>query len=1203
VARGWRFAVDRGGTFTDLVAETPAGEQLCLKLLSEAPGRYRDAAREGIARLLALHGASGGEVERVRVGTTVATNALLERTGARTALVMTAGLGDALAIGTQERPELFKREIVLPEPLYECVIEAQERLASDGEVLVPLDANALAGALRRAREAGCEAVAIAFLHGWRYPAHEQEAQRVARAVGFAQVSVSHEVGALERIVMRGASTVVDAYLTPVVRAYVTTLEHGLADIAPNATVEYMQSHGGLAAGAHFRGPGALLSGPAGGLVGMVGAGRALGRVALVGFDMGGTSTDVSVYDGHFERRYESEIAGQKLASPMLDIHTVAAGGGSVLSFESGRFRVGPRSAGARPGPACYGLGGPLAVTDIHVALGRLRPECFPRVFGASGEEPLSVEPARAGFARLAREISDAGATCSPEEVAEGFLTVAIETMATAIKGATLGAGHDPARYTLVAFGGAGGQHACRVAETLGMREVLIHPLAGVLSALGIALAEPSAIRRATLAAPLDTAGIAAAHALAARLSAEAAARLPAPDQALLTVHADLRVASAEHTLAIALGSAEDMRRNFATAHAKRYGYAPAADEALLVEAITVEAKLAERAAVRAAPRARPAPAAQVRAYFAGAWREVPLVERSSLAVGATLDGPAILAEPTATTIVESGWSASVEAGGELLLRHRAARARAPLEAARPDAALLEVFHALFRHAAEQMGQVLRQTASSVNIRERLDYSCALFDADGALIANAPHMPVHLGSMGASVRAVRERHGRAIARGESYLVNSPYAGGTHLPDLTVVTPVFLAGDATASFWVASRAHHADVGGVSPGSMPPFSTDIREEGALFEGERIVRNGTLERALLKERLAAGRYPARAIERNLADLSAQLAANARGVAELERLCESYGRAGVGAYMRHVQDNAEAMVRAAARALAAEHPALACGAHAGEELDGGERIQVEVRLSAENGSAEVDFAGSSGVSPRNFNAPLAVCTAAVLYVFRTLVDADIPLNEGCLRPIRLKVPVPSLLAPEWPAAVVAGNVETSQCIVDALYGALGVLAGSQGTMNNVSFGNERCQYYETIAGGAGAGPGFRGASGVHTHMTNSRLTDPEVLETRLPVRVRCFAYRRGSGGKGRWPGGDGLVRELEFRESVELSILSNHRLRGPRGAAGGLPGAPGINRVRRADGTVLALGATAFLPVGPGDVLRVETPGGGGFGAPGEGG
>jgi 5-oxoprolinase (ATP-hydrolysing) len=1194
----WQFYVDRGGTFTDVVGRAPDGALSCLKLLSEAPGRYSDAATEGIRRLLDQHGAHGSQVARVRVGTTVATNALLERSGAATTFVVTCGFEDLLRIGTQERPHLFRRRIELPAPLYSQVIGARERITAEGEVLTPLDEGDLMRALAAARAAGSQAVAIAFLHGWRYPHHEQRAAQLARAAGFSEVAASHAVLPLERIIPRADTTVADAYLTPVLSAYIERLSSALRALVPEAQVEFMTSHGGLAEARTLRGVAALLSGPAGGLVGMAAVGRACGATRLVGFDMGGTSTDVSLYHGEFPRRYETRVAGVRIHGPMLDIHTVAAGGGSLLGYQDGRYRVGPESAGAVPGPACYGRGGPLAVTDIHVVLGRLRAECFPRVFGPSGDGALEAGPARAKFAALAREISAAeGGSLSAEAVAEGFLTVAVETMAGAIKEVTLGAGHDPADHTLVCFGGAAGQHACRVADALGMRAILIHPLAGVLSALGIGLAERRAVRRATLGAPLDAGGFARAETLARTLGEAVRTQVGSDAAGAPTecgVRAELRLEAAETTLSVPLGEVSAMRAAFVTAHRQRYGYLPEPNAALVIQAVTVEAVRPERLAVDA--RLPPSAAAPrtVTAWFEARACQVPLIERASLAPGARLSGPAILAEPTATTVIEPGWSAHVQAGGELLLERRDVPTRRHIDPARVDGATLEVFHALFAHAAEQMGVVLRQAASSVNIRERLDYSCALFDAGGALIANAPHMPVHLGSMGASVRAVMARHGPQIAAGDSFLLNSPYAGGTHLPDLTVVTPVFVAGP-RPEFWVASRAHHADVGGITPGSMPPFSTRIDQEGALFEGERIVHRGRLESRWLRERLAQGPHPARAIERNLADLAAQLAANARGAHELKRLCQHYGLGVVSAYMNHVQDNAEATVRAAIRALD-----IAGAPPAGNTLvlDGGERVVVQVRADRAGGGAEVDFAGTSPTSPRNFNAPLAVCTAAVLYVFRTLVDAEIPLNEGCLRPIRLSVPAGSLLSPAAPAAVVAGNVETSQCIVDALYGALGVLAGSQGTMNNVTFGNARYQYYETIAGGAGAGPGFDGASGVHTHMTNSRLTDPEVLEARLPVLVREFRYRRGSGGGGRWRGGEGLMRILEFRTALEVAILSNHRSHGPQGARGGASGAAGRNVWQRADGSEQDLGATAAFAAGSGDRLVIETPGGGGYGA-----
>ena len=1197
---GWQFWIDRGGTFTDIVARTPAGQLVATKLLSVAPGRYRDATLPGIRALLARHGSAADSIERVRVGTTVATNALLERSGAATALVITRGLADALAIGTQERPELFRRDIRLPPPLYARVLEARERISAEGTVLEPLDAGLLAAGLAALRREGIESVAIVLLHGWRYPAHERAAAELARAAGFTSVAVSHEVAALEGLVARGHTTVADAYLAPGVGGYVAELASELTALGPGVALELMQSHGGLAPAAAFRGPNAVLSGPAGGLVGMVETARGAGFTRLVGFDMGGTSTDVSLYDGHYARRTELSVAGVRLQVPALDIHTVAAGGGSVLRFEDGRCAVGPASAGAVPGPVAYGRGGPLAVTDIHVLLGRLRPERLPRVFGRDGDAPLEVEAVRARFGALAAEMAaGGGGERSPEEVAEGFLAVAVDTMANAIKHVCLGAGHDPSQFTLACFGGAGGQHACRVAQALGMRSIFIDRLAGVLSAVGIGLAAPRTLRRGTLGCVLDAGGLAAADALAAALAAAARPALGGAAETRRVSRAELRVQDSEVALAVEFGTPAAMSAAFRAEHARRFGYRPPDGATLVIAAVSVELEGAAAAALPAVelPPAGSRPhAVEVDSWFAGRWQRVPLIDRDTLAAGSRVTGPAIIAEATATTVVEPGWRAELVAGGGLVLHHDGSVTMPRIDAARPDPVFIEIFGGLFMHVAEQMGLVLRQTASSVNIRERLDYSCAVFDADGRLVANAPHMPVHLGSMGASVRAVRERHGAAIRPGDAYLVNSPYAGGTHLPDLTVVSPVHLEAGTAAQYWVASRAHHADVGGTTPGSMPPFSRTIDEEGALFTGERIVSEGRFDAAFVTASLAAGRWPARNIPRNLADLAAQLAANARGAAELGRLVAAHGAAVVSAYMAHVQRNAEARVRSALRglAIAGRGPVR----HA-TELDGGERLVVTLEVDAERGAARVDFTGTSAQSASNFNAPRAVCTAAVLYVFRTLVDGDIPLNEGCLAPLELVIPAGSLLDPAPPAAVVAGNVETSQAIVDLLYGALGVLAGSQGTMNNFTFGDADCQYYETIAGGAGAGAGFDGASGVQTHMTNSRLTDAEVFEARLPVLLREFRYRRGSGGRGRWHGGDGLIRRVEFRRPLAAAILANHRRVAPRGLAGGADGACGRTTVYRADGSTQLLGATDAVAVGTGDAIEIETPGGGGYGAP----
>ena len=1198
MAGGWQFWVDRGGTFTDVVGRRPDGRLLALKLLSTVPGRYEDATVPGIRQLLASHGGAGAAVDCVRVGTTVATNALLERRGARTALVTTAGLGDALAIGTQERPHLFRRHIELPAPLYATVIEARERIDTAGHVLEPLDEPALATALAAARTAGCESVAIVLMHGWRHPAHEQACARLARAAGFAAVSVSHEVVPIEGFVPRGHTTVADAYLAVLVGGYVARLVAELEALGSGIRVELMQSHGGLAPASAFRGTNGVLSGPAGGLVGMVATGRAAGFSRLIGFDMGGTSTDVSLYDGAYPRRTELVVGGVHLALPALDVHTVAAGGGSVLRFADGRLAVGPDSSGAVPGPASYGRGGPLSLTDCHVLLGRLVPSRLPSAFGPGGDAPLDVGVVRERFAALAAAIGAAtGSTTAAEAVAEGFLTVAVDTMANAIKHVSLQNGQDPAHFALACFGGAGPQLACRVAEALDIATIVIHPLAGVLSAVGIGLAEPRSVRRGTLGAPLDAAGVAAAATLAAELAAQARAGLGGTAEAGRRTLAEIRSADSEVALPVELEAPAAMAAAFVAEHARRFGFRPAEGNAFVIAAVSVElighGTIAELGATAPVAASR-GPAERTRAWFDGALRDVPIVERAALAAGARLDGPAIVFEATSTTVVEPGWSAEHRAGGELVLTCHGRRVRRTIDASRADPVLLEVFAGLYMHVAEQMGAVLRQTASSVNIRERLDYSCALFDATGRLVANAPHMPVHLGSMGASVRAVMELHRGTIRAGDAFLVNSPYAGGTHLPDLTVVSPVHRAGAPEPEFWVASRAHHADVGGATPGSMPPFSRTIDEEGALFTGERIVTGGAFDEALVRRLLGRGRFPARAVGRNLADLAAQLAANARGAAELERLIATHGAPVVAAYMRHVQANAEARVRAALRALAIAGRGPVRHAR---ELDGGERLVVTLEVDAASGAARVDFTGTSAQSAGNFNAPRAVCTAAVLYVLRTLVDSDIPLNEGCLAPLELLIPPGSLLDPQPPAAVVAGNVETSQCIVDLLYGALGVLADSQGTMNNFTFGDADCQYYETIAGGAGAGPDFDGASGVQTHMTNSRLTDAEVLEGRLPVRLREFRYRRGSGGAGRQRGGDGLVRRIEFLRPLSAAILSNHRRLAPRGLAGGGDGAAGRTTLLRRDGTCESLGATAAVEVLAGDQILIETPGGGGFG------
>ena len=1204
---GWAFAVDRGGTFTDVVGTAPDGSLHTCKVLSRDPHRPADPALRGIGLLLDQHGgACGRRVTSVRLGTTVATNALLERAGAPTLLVTSQGMRDALLIGYQDRPDIFARAIRRPSPLYREVVEVPERLDAHGQVLTPLDEDALGRALSAARAAGIEAVAIAFLHGFRHPAHEIRAAAIARAAGFAEVIASHAAAPLLGFVARGDTTVADAYLSPILLRYTQSFRASLRAAHGDATVAFMQSNGGLVDAAGFRGVNGVLSGPAGGVVGMIAAGTAEGPRRLIGFDMGGTSTDVSLSTGDIPRRFAAEIDGVRLQTPLVDITTIAAGGGSVLRFADGRLQVGPASAGADPGPACYRRNGPATITDCNVVLGRIPADRFPRVFGPTGDRAIDPAASRARLAELCAAASaESGAGYSVEALAEAFLQVACARMANAIRELALHHGEDPARFGLLAFGGAAGQHACAVAGLLGGDEVLLHPLAGVLSAYGIGLTGRRAIRRRTVEAALDAAGLAAGRQTLNALETDARADLLrqgiAGSLVEMRTTAHVRLAGSDTTLELPWRPADALRAAFFEAHARLYGFA---DETAPLVIGSVMAEAIER--VTAAPNVAagkdplpadaPTPAANASVWIEGVLRTVPVVARRDLSPGAQLTGPMLLCEDGATSWIAPGWAGHVASSGLVVLnRSQSARGigHPDASATGPDPMRLEVFNALFMHVAQQMGAVLQHTASSVNIKERLDFSCAIFDATANLVANAPHMPVHLGSMGASVAAVLDTFGGDLRAGDAYLVNSPYAGGTHLPDMTVVSPVFDASGARLEFFTASRAHHADVGGISPGSMPPDSRTIADEGALVEPTRIMRDGALDAERLRQLFCDNPWPARNFAQNLADLRAQLAANSRGERELRRAAADHGGATLLAYMRHVQDNAERCVRRAIRRLR--------DGSFRYELDNGQVIAVRIAVEPQAGTATVDFAGTSPQQSNNFNAPLAVTTAAVLYVFRTLIDEPIPLNAGCLRPLTILVPHGSMLDPVAPAAVVAGNVETSQCIVDALYGALGLQAAAQGTMNNFTFGNERYQYYETIAGGAGAGAEFDGASGVQTHMTNSRLTDPEVLETRFPVLLREFSIRRGSGGAGRHRGGDGLVRRVEFLEAMTANVLANHRRIAPFGLEGGAPGAPGRNTVRRrgrADSETVA--ATFGLAVEPGDEIQIETPGGGGFGAQG---
>ncbi|MFY9929554.1 MAG: hydantoinase B/oxoprolinase family protein [Streptosporangiaceae bacterium] len=1196
--RHWEFWIDRGGTFTDIVALRPDGRLVAHKLLSDNPRAYADAAVAGVRQLLGLR--SGEEfpaeqVGSVRLGTTVATNALLERKGKPTVLVITEGFADALRIAYQNRPRIFDRHIVLPEVLYERVIEARERVTADGEVLVPLDEDDLKTQLQQAYEDGFRSAAVVCMHGYRHTAHEARIGELARATGFTQVSESHQTSPLMKLVSRGDTTVVDAYLSPILQRYVSEIAGEL-----NGTrLLFMQSNGGLTDASGFRGKDSILSGPAGGIVGMARTAQDAGFSKVIGFDMGGTSTDVSHFAGEFEREYETQVAGVRMRAPMLSIHTVAAGGGSVLHFDGSRYRAGPDSAGADPGPACYRQGGPLTVTDANVLLGRIQPDHFPQVFGENGDQPLDAETTRTLFGQLSDEITEAtGDTRGAEEVAAGFLEIAVANMASAIKKISVQRGYDITEYVLNVFGGAGGQHACAVADQLGMTRVLIHPLAGVLSAYGIGLADIIAMREQAVEEPLTQDLIEALPGIFGPLEADATAEVEAegvpPDQITVARRAHLRYQGTDSSVIVPAGHLGDMTAAFEAEYSRRFSFLMP-DKPVLVEAISVEAvsagdggtqpDLASGARVTEAPPGTEATARM----FTGAWADVGLYPRAGLRPGHAVDGPALITEELATTVVEPGWQAVVTDRGDLLLSRTEARPDRAGAGTEADPVMLEIFNNLFMSVAEQMGVRLQSTSHSVNIKERLDFSCAVFDADGGLIANAPHMPVHLGSMGESIKMVIARNAGRIRPGDVYVLNDPYHGGTHLPDITVVTPVFDPAGEKIWFYVASRGHHAEIGGVSPGSMPAASTRVEEEGVLIDNWLLVSGARLREAETTELLTSAEYPSRDPATNLADLRAQIAANERGLAELRKMVEHFGLDVVHAYMAHVQENAAESVRRVITAL-----------HDGEfryELDNGAEVRVAVRVDREARTAEIDFTGTSPQLADNFNAPSSVAMAAVLYVFRTLVDDDIPLNSGCLHPLKVIIPPGCMLAPEYPAAVAAGNVETSQVVTGALYAALKVMAEGSGTMNNVTFGNERYQYYETVASGSGAGEGFDGTGVVQTKMTNSRLTDPEILEWRYPVLLESYRIRPGSGGAGRWHGGDGGVRRLRFNEPMTVTTLTGHRRVPAFGLAGGEPGALGRHWIEHPDGSTTPMRGCDSVAVQPGDVFVIETPGGGGYG------
>ena len=1197
MAQPWQFWIDRGGTFTDIVARGPDGRLSTHKLLSENPERYQDAAIAGIKQVLGIapdQPIPAGLVGQVKMGTTVATNALLERKGDRTLLLVNRGFADLLRIGNQARPRLFDLHVTLPTLLYERAVEIPGRVGVDGYIIEALDEDAARAALAAARAEGIQACAIALIHAWKHPAMEQRLAALARAAGFTQVSASHQVSPLLRLVPRGDTTVVDAYLSPILRRYVDQVASELAGVR----LYFMQSNGGLAEASSFQGKDAILSGPAGGIVGAARTAAMAGLDRIIGFDMGGTSTDVALYDGAFERAFETEVAGVRMRAPMMAINTVAAGGGSILHFDGSRYRVGPDSAGANPGPACYRRGGPLTVTDANVMLGKIQPRHFPSIFGPAGDQALDADVVRARFAELAGEAA-AGEASRPEQVAEGFLRIAVANMANAIKQVSTQKGHDPAHFALQCFGGAGGQHACLVADELGMETVFIHPYAGVLSAYGMGLADQGALREQAMELPFGAEAMPALQAEAGRLAEEAGQALIAqgadPAQLRIRRMVHLRYAGTEAALPVELVDADGIAEAFTAAHRARFGFATP-ERPLVAEAVAVEAtapgEAVQEPELPARDGGRPEAVDTVTIWSGGQAREAPVFDRTQLYAGDRIRGPALVREANATTVVEPGWTAEMTARDHMLLRRTEPRAdAAPAGTDRTDPVLLELFNNLFMHVAEQTGIVLQNTSLSVNIKERLDFSCAIFDADGNLVANAPHVPVHLGAMGESVKTVLRRRGDSLRPGDVVALNNPFNGGTHLPDVTVITPVFDEAGQAIRFFVGSRGHHADIGGITPGSTPPGSRTLEQEGVVIDDFLLVDSGRFREAELRALLAGAAYPARSPDVNVADVKAQVAANEAGVQELGRVVARYGWETVRAYMRHVMDNAEESVR---RVIAG----IGDGSF-DYTMDDGSPLRVQVTVDRDARSAVVDFTGTGPQRADNFNAPPAVSRAVVLYCFRCLVGADIPLNDGCLKPIQIIIPPGTFLSPAPGAAVVAGNTEVSQAACNALFGALGTMACSQATMNNFLFGDATRQYYETICGGSGAGPDFEGTSAIQTHMTNTRMTDPEVLELRYPVRLERFGIRRGSGGAGKHRGGDGAVRALRFLEPMTAVIVASRRTVAPFGLDGGADGAAGRQWVERADGLRQELTGTDQAALEPGDLFVIETPGGGGCGPP----
>ncbi len=1192
----WKFWIDRGGTFTDIVARSADGRIVNHKLLSENPQQYHDAALAGIRHLLSLNADDSlpaDKIESIRMGTTVATNALLERKGTPTVLVITEGFADALRIGNQSRPDIFALDIKLPEVLYDCVIEIPERTSASGVITKPLDEALSLERLQEACQAGYRSCAIVLMHGYSYPGHEQAVAELARQCGYYQISLSSLCSPLPRLISRGDTTVADAYLSPILHHYVNKLQNELGSIP----LLFMQSNGGLCHAKAFQGKDAVLSGPAGGVIGGIETACRAGFQFLIGFDMGGTSTDVWHYAGEYEHQSEHVVAGVRLRTPMMRIYTVAAGGGSILHYCDERFQVGPDSAGADPGPACYRRGGPLSVTDCNVLLGKVQPGNFPIVFGENGDLPLDAEVVREKFSTLSASIPSTGEKHRVLRIAEGFLTIAIENMAQAIRKISVQRGYNISGYALCVFGGAGGQHACLVADALGMKTIYCHPLAGVLSAYGIGLAVVSTVNEKAIGKPLNTDSVNNLLTQLQQLRDAGLNDLARQGENISDTETIarlfLRYPGSDTSLELPFYSeVDELIQQFTNAHRQQFGYSDPSS-GIIIESlrVTVSTRADDPPESLMTSAIHKTHKNLTEFFSGGRMHAAEIVERVSMRTGETVEGPAIITESTGTLIVEPGWKATVQPGLAIVLTRTGSRTinQLPPDNSNADPVLLEIFNRRFMSIAEQMGLVLERTSHSVNIKERMDFSCALFTPAGDLIANAPHIPVHLGSMSDSVRAVIQKYSGDIRTGDSFVLNNPYSGGTHLPDITVITPVFDKLNTSLLFFVASRGHHADIGGITPGSMPASSGNISEEGVLLDNIRFVRNNLLDEKLLTSLLRGNKHPARNPAQNIADLRAQLAANQQGIRELHVLLDEFCTDRVTAYTTHVLNNAEMAVKSR---LATLQDGQYCS-----KMDNGAKICVSITVNRKNQTAVIDFSGTSGQLDSNFNAPASVCRAAVLYVFRCLLNRDIPLNEGCLRPLYLQIPKHSVINPDFPAAVVAGNVETSQVVVDCLFAALGVMAAAQGTMNNFTFGNEHFQYYETLCGGTGAGPDHNGTSAVQSHMTNSRLTDPEILEQRFPVTVDYFRIRKNSGGNGRYRGGDGIERRISFNQAAHISILSNRRQTEPFGLAGGEAGDRGENWYIDPAGKQHPLSACTEIEVPTGGSILIRTPGGGGFG------